>query len=252
MASLSSSNAERAARVLIALGAVGSAGIALKELAEQLGQAKPAVHRTLTALARHGFVETIVRGRYRLGPSIYGLARQESSALDRIRLWRPALMEMAARFGHAVYLIGRAGLDAVVLDMHVGQAPVQALTSGVGGRLPLGVGPGPVAILSTLDEASRAVVLRENEPRYHARGLATEHIRRLVGEAVEQGFACDRGDFLPDCGGVALPVRDGDGTAATAVTVAAPLTFLTEDRIRDIVQHVGGMITTLRQEAAIA
>jgi len=237
-----STNAERAAMVLLKLGESAPSGMALKELASGLGEGKPAVHRTLAALARHGFVEQIGRGRYRLGPSVYALARREHSALERIQRWRPALMTLAQHFGHCIYLMGRAGLDAVVLDMHVGPAPVQALTSGIGGRLPLGVGPGSIAILSTLDADDRRLIMETNTPRYRERKVEPRLVERLVAGAVARGHARDLGDFVAGCGGIAVPVRERNGSCSTAITVAAPLAFLSEENIADILARLDRVI----------
>jgi DNA-binding IclR family transcriptional regulator len=248
--SSSSSNAERAARVMIAMGAWGSDGVSLKLIAEELGEAKPAVHRTLTALARFGFDESHGRGRYRLGPAIFALAKLEGTATDRIARWRPIVTTTAARHGYTVYLLGRAGNDAVVLDMQMGGAPLQTLTRGVGARLPLGLGPGPAAILSTLDPATRELILDQNAANYEALGYGSAHIRRFVRDAVQRGYAFDRADFVADCGGVALAIRDRDGLASTAITVSAPLSYLTDQRASDIVVELQQAIATTEQLAS--
>ena len=56
LATSSSSNAERAARVMLAVAPHGAAGTTLGELAAEMVEAAPALHRTLTALAKFGFV----------------------------------------------------------------------------------------------------------------------------------------------------------------------------------------------------
>jgi DNA-binding IclR family transcriptional regulator len=249
LSSSSSSNAERAARVMIAIGAWGIDGVSLKLIAEELGEAKPAVHRTLTALARFGFVESRGRGRYRLGAAIFALAKLEGTATDRIARWRPIVTAIAARHGYTVYLLGRAGMDAVVLDMQMGGAPLQTLTRGVGARLPLGLGPGPAAILSTLDPATRELILDQNAANYEALGYKNAHIRRFVRDAVIRGYAFDRADFVADCGGVALPIRDRDGLASAAITVSAPLSYLTDERVAGIVAELQQAIATIEQLA---
>jgi DNA-binding IclR family transcriptional regulator len=226
-----SSNAERAARAMLAIGPCGAEGTSLSHLARELGETKPAVHRTLTALARYGFVEHHGRGRYRLGPAVFALAQLDGSVSDRLARWRPLLMETAARHGCTVYLLERAGMDAVVLDMHVGSAPLQALTSGVGARLPLGLGPGSTAILITLDATSRELILDRNTTAYEARGYSGAHIRAFVQDALARGYALDRALFVPECGGLALPIRDRSGHASASISVSSPASFLTEERV---------------------
>ncbi len=77
MAKQSSSNVERGAEILLSLGNAGRAGMSLAEIAEDIGDAKSAVHRALTGLSHYGFVEQSGRrGNYRLGNAIYALAQR--------------------------------------------------------------------------------------------------------------------------------------------------------------------------------
>lgn len=240
----SSTNAERAADILLCLGEAGGEGASLKDIAAALGQPKPAVLRTLTALAMRGFVEQVARGRYRLGPSIYALAKRDNAASRDVERWRAVLMGLAERYGHAFYLVGRAGLDAVILDMAVGRAPVQTLTSGIGGRLPLGIGSGSIAILSTLTPSERRLILDSNARHFSAWGVTQETIDELVDRAIHRGFAWDLGHYIPDCGGIAVPVRDhGAAPAHAAITLSAPASFLTPERIDEVAGFISSLLS---------
>ncbi|EWY40987.1 IclR family transcriptional regulator [Skermanella stibiiresistens SB22] len=239
----SSSNAERAAAVLLVLGEAGSDGLALKDIAARMGEAKPAVHRTLVALAKHGFVEQARnRGGYRLGPSIYALACRQNTAAEKVRKWRPALMALAERLGHGVYLMERAGMDAVVLDMHMGTAPIQALTNGVGGRLPMGLGPGSASILAMQDGGTRDFILTANADRFAQRAIGQDIVRRMVERAAEQGFGIDLGEIIPGCGGIAIPIRERGGGTTTAISTAMPLSFLSQPNIDLVLREIRAVI----------
>ncbi len=242
----SSSNAERAARTLLVIGRAGSDGLSLADLARALEEAKPGTHRTLTALAKYGFVEKLGHGRYRLGPAIFALAQLDDAVRDRLTRWRPLLVETASRYGCTVYLLERAGLDMVVLDMHVGSAPLQALTSGVGDRLPLGLGPAAAAILITLDAPTRELILANNAPSFVARGYAEVHVRSFVAETLARGYALDRAQFVPECGGIALPIRDRNGQASAAISVSAPMSFLTEQRVAEIAAELQAAVDLIQ------
>lgn len=235
-------NIERAALLLLRVGEAGPDGITLRQLADALDAEKPAVHRALTALARHGFVEKVRHGWYRLGSSIYALARRESGTLDGIRRWRPAVITLAEEFGHCVYLVGRAGLDVVVLDMQLGRAPIQALTNGIGGRLPIGIGPGSIAIISAAERDEQDEVLSANAARIRQAGHDPEHIVRLVRESSRRGYAIDVGDFIADCGGISFPTREATGLADMAITIAAPSSYLSEERIAEITARMNELI----------
>ncbi len=238
----SSSNAERAARALLIVGRAGSQGLSLGDVAQALGEGKPGTHRTLTALSRYGFIEKQGHGRYRLGPAIFALAQLDGAVHDRLTHWRPLLAKTALRHGCTVYLLERAGFDMVVLDMNVGSAPLQALTSGIGDRLPLGLGPAAAAILITLDAPMRELILTHNAAGFVARGYGETHVRRFVAETLARGYALDRGKFVPECGGIALPIRNRNGQASAAISVSAPASFLTDQRVAEIVTELQAAI----------
>lgn len=231
---MTANTVERAAEVLLKLGEGGVHGFGLMEIAGATGEARPTVHRTLCALVRHGFVERVGHGRYRLGSSIYGLARRESGAHDRVRRWRGALAALAEEFGHTTCLMSRAGLDAVVLDAHPGRGPVQAVTSGIGGRKPMGEGPGSIAILSLDPPDEQARIIAANAPRLRRHGLDPARIRGLVSQATRQGYALDLGELLNDCAGIALPILDRDGTVQMALSIVAPTPFFTPATVAKI------------------
>jgi DNA-binding IclR family transcriptional regulator len=239
----SSTNVERAAVVLQALGDVGIDGISLKDLVTRTGEPKTALHRTLVALTRHGFVEQIEGGRnYRLGPAIYALSRRQSAASEKVRLWRPTLMALGEQLSCTMFLMERMGLDGVVLDMHIGSLPVPVLAEGPGRRLPLGYGPGTIAILSQQDTAEREAILLANEKQYRDRGIDPAMIRYRVDEAVECGFARSVGDIFPGYGGVAVPIRNRNNSTDTAITASTLEQRLSDDVVEQIAGNIAAAI----------
>ncbi len=240
----SSSNVERAGEILVHLGRAGVAGLSLQDLSLAVGDAKSATRRALVALSVRGFVEPAgKRGRYRLGPTIYGLANRTSSTSELVRRFRPAVMEVAARTGQSSYLLTRAGFDAICVDMHQGTAFVQTLTGGIGGRVPLGIGPGSVAILLGLDEATRDAIIAHNAGRYPQYNDATPtHVRRKIDLACEHGWSYDIGETYVDAAGVGVPIPVTPGDASAAISIAIPAASLDPDRARDIAALIRGEI----------
>lgn len=242
-ASESSTNVERAAVVLLALGDVGLDGIALKDLAKRTGEPKSALHRTLVALTRHGFIEQVEGGRnYRLGSAIYALSRRQSAASEKVRLWRPILMALGEQLSCTMFLMERVGLDCVVLDMHIGSVPVPILAEGPGRRLPLGYGPGTIAILSQQEPTEREEILAANEKQYRDRGADPAMIRYRVDQAAECGFARSLGDIFSGYGGVAVPIRNRNNTTDTALTASTLEQHLTDDFIEKIVREISAAV----------
>lgn len=156
LARQSSSNAGRAAELLILLSQTGAKGMSLGELAEASGDARSSVHRALVALADYGLVvQNGNRGRYRLGPGAYGLALRTPSINEVVDVYRPALIEITSRTLLSSYLMVRSGLDMICVDSQVGEIVAQPLVSGIGGRIPLGVGVSGSCILGMMEERAR-------------------------------------------------------------------------------------------------
>lgn len=240
----SSSNAERAADILLVLGESGSGGTSLKDIAAALGQPKPAVLRTLKALGPRGFVVQVARGRYRLGPAVYALAKRDNTALRDAERWRSVLLDLAARYGYAFTLVGRAGTDVVILDMAVGRAPLPSLFNGVGSRVPLGVGSASLSILASMPPAERRQMLELNRPYYLQRSFDPARIEKLVERAVELGYAWECNEYMPGTGGVSVPIHEHgeNGAVHNVINLAASVSFLTVENVAEAVSHIRARI----------
>lgn len=249
MASERSSNVVRACEILLLLGEAGVPGMPLKTLADRLDDNKSATLRALAALAQHGFVETAGRrGHYRIGPAIPAIANRPTSTGELIRRFTPAVIAVAGDTGHSSYLLARAGFDAICVAMQAGTALVQTLSGGVGGRIPLGVGPGSTAILATLPEASADVILRHNLARYRSYPNTTSAlVERSLKEARTLGFAQDFGATFPEAGGVAVAIRNGVGEAEGAISIALPAAGLDAGMARDLARRIETTIDAVRR-----
>jgi len=185
----SSSNAERAAEILLLLGESGLEGVSLSRLAQDLKQGKSTIHRTLTALGKYGFVEQSgKRGSYRLGSSLFGLANKNPKLNDLVAYYRPKLVEICGQTGFSCYLMVRAGLDSVCVDFEIGSVPVPTLFDGVGGRLPLGVGHAGISMLAFMDEKSREQILTLNAAAYDKWQIDLATIRKEIALQQRCGF----------------------------------------------------------------
>ncbi|TIQ37072.1 MAG: IclR family transcriptional regulator [Mesorhizobium sp.] len=205
-----SANAARAADILLLLGEAGTAGLGLKALSERLGEPRSTVHRSLAALSTRGFVEPGARhGSYRLGSAIHGLALRRTTLDEKLELVRPALYAIVADTGYATFLMVEAGLDALCLEL-VSNAPIRSLTGGAGGRVPLGIAAGSLAILADMPSESRRAVIRDNSARYAAypalRPMSAEIVSRMVEDTQANGYSCDFGCFFPNEGGIGMAI----------------------------------------------
>ncbi|MBB4095205.1 IclR family transcriptional regulator [Ochrobactrum pecoris] len=243
MTTNASSNAVRALDILIVLGEAGADGFALADIAERIGEAKPAVHRSLVSLLQKGFAEPAGKhGFYRLGPAIPMLARGQARLEPLISKFRPGMTEFARRSGHTVYMMVQAGVDAVCAEM-VSRFPDRQFTMGVGGRVPMGVAAGSVALMSIMPEADCLALLEANAPRYLSHPSVQYVDKAVVMSQIEdarrRSFAVNMAYYLPGEGGLGLPVRaTSPYELNAAISFTAPLEMMTEDWLPKIIDEL--------------
>jgi DNA-binding IclR family transcriptional regulator len=234
-----SEGSARAALLLLELGKAGSTGAALQDIAAALAQPKPTLLRGINSLIDYGFIEQVGRGRYRLGPSIFALARTESAAALDVANWQSVLDQLAATFGQTFALVRRAGYDVVVVDKRVGGAPVQALISEIGDRLPMGIGSGSLAILATLDPADQVATISANARRYNGWNIGVDEVTEIVRRATVNGHASDLGLVIPECGGIGVPIHErGRYIATMSIVLSAPLQFFSQNNVIDVADRI--------------
>lgn len=231
MAKQSSSNAGRAAELLILLSEAGPKGMSLGAMAESCGEARSSVHRTLTALGDYGFVvQGGNRGNYRLGPAAFALAQRTPSINEITAIYRPALLEITEKTQLSSYLMMRSGLMTICVDQHVGEIYAQPYVSGLGGRIPLGVGVSGVVILGQMEARSRDRAFELLEPQWAQWDLSPETIRREIDEFQLRGHMRGiRRSHGIESLTLSIPVlSDGWSGLEAAISVLAPLNVLNE------------------------
>lgn len=236
----SSSNVERAAEILLAIGEAGPNGCTLSDLSQKLNDTKSAVHRALSGLAKFGFVEQSARrGRYRIGTSIYALSNRSFLINDIVSAMRPSVMKVCAATEMSTYLMARSGIDCVCLDFQEGVYPVRALLNGIGGRIPLGVSVAGVCILSTLDPNTRRAILEQNRPHLARWQLEPDRVFEETEAAAANGYAARPGSYEGDLLSLAVLVPYATINMAAAVAVIPPWASAPPAKI-------GEMVTTIR------
>ncbi|MGW9231388.1 IclR family transcriptional regulator [Pseudorhizobium sp. NPDC055634] len=231
MARQSSSNAGRAAELLIMLSQAGSKGMSLGELAELIGEARSSVHRALVALADYGLVvQSGNRGRYRLGPGAYGLALRTPSVNEVVDFYRPALIEITGQTLLSTFLMMRSGLDMICVDSQVGQIVAQPLVSGIGGRIPLGAGVSGSCILGMMEERARARCIEQLSEKFPEWDVSLDKIQAEIACLHSRGYVASyRSNRGIETLTLALPlINENWSGLEVALSVLAPPNMLDE------------------------
>jgi IclR family acetate operon transcriptional repressor len=223
---------DKALTTLEALAAAGSAGVALGELARELGLHKASLHRTLAALRYRGYAEQdAVTGDYRLGPAATALATVFLGEENLPALLHPALVAVCRATDELVHLGALAGTEIVYLDK-VEPARAVRVWSAVGRRRPAATTALGRALLAyrPLDDGSLAWYA-DATPEDHP--VSDAALREICDGVRANGYATEDEENEPGISCVAVPVLRG-GQSVAAVSVTAPAERLGARRRREI------------------
>lgn len=234
----SASSLRRALGLLRILATGDQEGMRLKDIALAAGASQPTVHRAMQDLAAEGFVEQVAGGkRYRLGLDFFVLAARAGQAGGLRDLARPALLRLSATLTDTVFLLVRDRYDVVCIDRIEGPFPIRSFTGDIGGRVPLGLGQGSLAILAHLPEDEREAVIRFNVPRLLDRGFLDEAgLRAALDRAREQGWVNLNTGIIPGMAGLGVPVFDAEGRAVAALSIGTLAERLSTERLPNVVR----------------
>lgn len=236
------SSLHRAVQILRALAAgAAEGGQRVSDLSRALGFTQATTHRLLQQLVEEGLVEQASHNkRYALSLDFFALAARAGEAGGLRERCRPALLRLGASLGDSIFLLVRAGFDAMCLDRWEGPFPIRSFTGDIGGRVPLGVGQGSMAILAHLPEAERDEVMRYNVPRIRPLGgvgmLDEVYLRTEIAKARERGYVDTNTGLIEGMAGVAVPVFDANGQVVAALSIGTLKARLEGERLQVVVQ----------------
>ncbi len=112
-------------KVIEALAAAPT-GLGVTRLAQLLGMPKARVHRHLSVLREHGYVDQDPdNNQYRVGWQMFLLGRACSSRFDVMGLAKPVLEQLRDEVGQTVVISTFSDNEVVILDLLRGTAPVE-------------------------------------------------------------------------------------------------------------------------------
>jgi DNA-binding IclR family transcriptional regulator len=227
----------RAMAVLRLVAAGQDRGVRLTDVAAMSGLARPTVHRLLKVLMDETAVEQdAATRRYRIGPEITLLGLARTGGVSMRAVAEPYLAALAADIGDTAFLSVRHGADSVSIARHLGSHPIQVLSIEVGARRPLGASVSGIALLSGLPPDEAAAITARNDKRLQqAAGRSARDVLALVDACRKQGYTFAAKGVMPGTSAIAVPVRDGAGRIAAAVSVSTLAERMPRERVRAIV-----------------
>lgn len=227
------SSLERAFDLLTTLEKTGPS-MGLSELARATGIHKATAQRLLCVLERRGFVQR-VHSRYQVGAASVPLAYAFLGENNLPRAARPILEQLTLVSGETSSLFVRQGFDRVVIQRVNCPHPLR-YTLQVGQRLPLHLGASGRVLAAAMSEEELEQLLAQLQEVRLASGevLTRQELKARIEDARRNGFAVSVGERASEVVSVAVPiVVAGEGTVA-ALTIAGPVSRMTEERIQQL------------------
>jgi len=214
-------------------------GVRLSQIARKAKIPIPTVHRILSVLVSEGFVGYDPNSKcYHLGIELFklGTIAQQFTIKDRFRV---AVEQISHESEDTTYLWIRSGYDGLCIDSVIGEFPIHTLSINIGGRRPLGVSSGCLALLAYLpDEEVKAIILA-NKGRYSDYGnLGEDEIWRFVRRSRKLGYALSKDVVLKGTTGVGLPIYDRKEKVVAAISVGGISQRLDKTRRENIVKLI--------------
>ncbi|WP_089938822.1 IclR family transcriptional regulator [Candidatus Entotheonella palauensis] len=206
----------KALRVLAALEDA-SDGKGVSEIARELDLPKSAVHRLLVTFQAYGFVQQESRSRnYRLGPTLARLGLRAAEQYVPREVARPYLEALAREMGETVFLGVLAQHGVLIVDK-VEHGHVLRVAPDLGTLLPLCQTALGKLLLAFCSPAEQEALLEACPTGPHSPGLPAR-LRAIA----RQGYAVAVGEWMPDLGCVAAPIRNGQQHVIAALAVSVP------------------------------
>jgi DNA-binding IclR family transcriptional regulator len=227
---------QRAFSLLREIAGRNRAGARLSELAAATGLRRSTTHRIAQSLVAERMVmQDADTRRYFLGPMAYELGLAAAPRFDLRERCQEALTRIAEKTGDTVFLTARSGFDAVCIDRREGNFPIKAFTLEVGGRRPLGVGGGSLAILSGLPDEEMRLLVEHNGARLAEwDGLTPAGLIAQARRAQKLGYVVRDIHTVAGIRTIAMAIRNGAGVPFAAISVSAITSRMPERRQHEL------------------
>lgn len=214
-------------RLLVILETIARRGVAVRpsELVEELGLAKPTIHRLLQTAEAEGFLQRDLDGRsYGPGPRLRKLSADTMSA-EHLRTARLAILRgIADEVGETCNIVVPDRENMVYLDRVETKWPLR-IQLPIGTQVPFHCTATGKLYLSTLRPKPLDGYLQARALESKTEHTMTEpaRLREELGRIRKRGYSTDNEEFMAGMAAVAVPVPDAQGRLVAALSIHAPV-----------------------------
>jgi DNA-binding IclR family transcriptional regulator len=221
-------------RLLLLLEEVARSGepITPTEINLTLGLPKPTIHRLFSTLLDEGFLQRDIGGRaYLPGPRLRSLAGGVLSS-SHIRASRQTVLKrLSAEIGETCNIALPDNESMVYLERVETEWPLR-IQLPTGTRVPFYCTASGKMYLSSLSRRALDSYLSSTPLTARAPGTFTDRVQleAEIDRIRAEGYATDRGEFMPDMIAVAVPINEENGRILATLSFHAPTQRLDMER----------------------
>jgi DNA-binding IclR family transcriptional regulator len=222
-------------------------GVSVTTVAHHLGMSKGSASRLLASLVEAGFLERDTARRHFLSIRIWSLGTRALGHLRIADMARPLIYEAARSSGLSIYLAVIRDDCAYMLEQVTAPHGV-AMSAPLSNVLPHYASAPGKAILAFCDEETLEAMFARPLISYTKYTITSrEAWEKEFAEIREQGFAVNRGEFIEDTLGVAVPIFDQSGIVVASIGNSVSRAEFNEryiDRTSSVLQAVASTLSS--------
>jgi DNA-binding IclR family transcriptional regulator len=228
----------KALHTLIVLGEAEQ-DLSLAELCTRINIPKTTLFRYLQTLVEYGFVNyNLATDKYSLGLKVWSLGQIAWSRTRLHELARDHMHRLREEFDETVNLGMLDGREVVYLGMAESHRALR-MHAQLGGRDPVYSTSLGRAILAFLPESEWSRHLPSRLTPMTSRTVTTlAALRAILLESRQRGYALDDGENEENACCIGAPILDEHNRPIAAISISAPASRLSADRIPDVARVV--------------
>lgn len=219
-------------------------------LAKATGANRSLTFRLLSTLVDRGFASKDTNNTYRLGPRLLHIGRQAQTDDILVSASKNVLDELAEFAQENVYLVVRQGTELVCIASRISLRPIR-LSADVGTRGGLHTGGAAKVLLSFAPpDVIESVIekhLHEFVPACIRTRAKAESVLRKIRE---DGFYAAIGELDSETYSLSAPIRDENAAVIAVLSIAGPISRLTETTKRDFIKRLKAASAEISQRLA--
>lgn len=213
-------------RVLDILDAVAQAERPMSpaDLADQLGIPKASLHRLVSTLESHGFLQTRMSGRgVQPGHKLHQMALGVLASAPFQAQRRAILSALSERIGETCNISVPDGAEMIYYDRAETHWPVR-IQLQIGSRVPACATAGGKMYLSSLSRARRERIVNNTPLTPYTRNTLTDRsvLHRELDRTADRGYALDNEEYIEGMVALAVPVLDDRQRLYATLSFHAP------------------------------